>query len=122
MPVTLFRHGVHQLVAASALVACSASAQQYVTAETSDGRVRFTITEAMTRGAFNELCSSLVEEQCDQFERYRIEVVIEDAAIGLTFVHEDVGRRTVSSIEFLPAFNCMYLRGELECRTGNHRY
>jgi hypothetical protein len=85
---------------------------QHYSAQTSDGRVRFTLVDQTSRSAFDRFCSSLAEGNCDAYECYRIEVNVEDGLIGMTFIHQDLG---VRPLNYYPSFLCAYRQPRFEC-------
>lgn len=101
------------------LAGCSAEAQQSYTAQSSDERVSFFLSKAMTRDAFTSFCATPESEgRCDEFERYRMEVYIDDGTVGMTFML----RSTDGGSDRLQAFGCLWIQGQRTCRTGDHRY
>jgi hypothetical protein len=117
------RSAIGVLVAACLATCCTASAEPSFLARSADGRVSFSLSESTAREAFDSFCSSSeAQVRCDAFDKYRMELGFGDGMVGLTFIHHDIGVVPLSDIRWLQAFGCMWVRGQMECRTGDHRY
>lgn len=109
------------LVSSMLLAGCGAQADPFFEATTSDGRVRFFLTEEAARTAFDRFCSTNPAPRCDAFENYRIEATI-DRLIGLNFVHRDPDRLVDDTSPVQRAFGCLQAGQRMECQSGDHRY
>lgn len=98
---------------------CGIAQESPFSARSSDGRITFHLSEGAARSAFSSFCESHPGEPCDDFERYKIEIVFDDDLSSLTFVHEDP--QSLPSNAAL-SIVCAYSSRGRECASGRHRY
>lgn len=100
---------------------CATAQQPYFSAQTSDHRVEFFLTEQTARSGFASFCEGNSREHCDAFEKYRITVVFEEANFSLTFVHESVGAVPLQEVRYGSVI-CSYTQRGRVCASGRHSY
>jgi len=73
----------------------------------------------MARDAFEHFCESAEDETCDEFEKYWIEVLVQNNAVTLVFAHS---KTQILSGNIATAFFCKYRSEAPQCFTGRHSY
>lgn len=90
-------------------------------ARTPDGHIRFYLSERMAREGFATFCTSRdetdVDLQCDTFENYRINVLVQDGHSTLIFSHEQVES---GASGHLRSFACTYRQDAPDCWISEH--
>jgi hypothetical protein len=108
-------------VALIVTMSCAVGQERGVfSAESSDRRIIFYLSEQTARAAFESYCSEQPARTCDDFDRYRMEVNFDEDVFGLTFIHESPeDAPSADGVSILCAYA---LRERRECHSGRHRY
>lgn len=94
--------------------ACSGQSFQ-ITAETQDHRVKFLLDESMLTSSYTEYCSQRLRFPCDDMANYRVEAFIDQAGVGLSFLHDSLYAGTPLTDRYAMDFLCVSGGPALRC-------